>query len=448
MDYRFLIARRYLATSRRVTLVSVISGLSVAGVALGVTALIVVLSVMNGFYDIVRDLLVSFDPHVRIESVEGRGLTEADSLLRVVAGFEHVESAAAYVEGKALLTYEGAPDETQVVVVRGVEASAFSDSLGQGGAAASTISGAFDLARRDEQAGIVLGASLGSRLGLYPGLDDTTGSRVALLSAPGIERMLTQPLGIPPLQPFAVRGLYELEPVYDASHVFIELGEAQRLFRMPGHVSGIELRLDDLEHAEAVKAALERQLDPERLRVQTWYDLQRSLYDVMRLEKWGASFVLALIIVVAAFNIVGSLTMIVIEKRRDLGALAGDGRVAQRHPADLPARRAARRRRRERARPRARVGARARAATLRPRPPRGRRVVHHRRLPRGGPAVGRGADRGGGGGVVRGGGALPGGAGLGGGAGAGCPGRLSVGRAGCGRGGTGGLQIDGLSGRR
>ena len=115
MDFRFLIARRYLAASRRVTLVSIISGLSVAGVALGVTALIVVLSVMNGFYGIVRDLLVSFDPHVRIESAEGRGLMQADSLLRVARGIEGVESAAAYVEGKALLTYEGAPGETQVV---------------------------------------------------------------------------------------------------------------------------------------------------------------------------------------------------------------------------------------------------------------------------------------------------------------------------------------------
>jgi lipoprotein-releasing system permease protein len=121
-----------------------------------------------------------------------------------------------------------------------------------------------------------------------------------------------------------VRGLYELEPVYDASHVFIELGEAQRLFRMAGEVSGVELRLDDLERAAAVKAALQQRLGPD-VRVQTWYDLQRSLYDVMRLEKWGASFVLALIIVVAAFNIVGSLTMIVIEKRRDLGALQAMG---------------------------------------------------------------------------------------------------------------------------
>jgi len=322
VDFRFLIARRYLAASRRVTLVSIISGLSVAGVALGVTALIVVLSVMNGFYGIVRDLLVSFDPHVRIESAEGRGLTSVDSLLRVARGIDGVESAAAYVEGKALLTYEGAPGETQVVVVRGVDAALRADSLE--GVAAATTSGAFDLERRDGRAGIVVGQSLGLQLGLYPEVAGGTGSRVALLSAPGIERVLTQPLGLPPLQPFTVRGLYEIEPVYDASHVFIALSEAQRLFRMSGQVSGIELRLDDLERAPAVKADLQQRLGGD-LRVQTWYDLQRSLYDVMRLEKWGASFVLALIIVVAAFNIVGSLTMIVIEKRRDLGALQAMG---------------------------------------------------------------------------------------------------------------------------
>lgn len=325
MDFRLLIARRYLATSRRVTLVSVISSLSVAGVGLGVAALIVVLSVMNGFYDLVRDLLVSFDPHVRIESVEGRALPNADSLLSLARSLEHVESATAYVEGKALLTYDGASDETQVVVVRGVEAAAFSDSLAAGSPAGSALSGTFDLKRQGDEAGIVLGAGLGLRLGLYSGISTDSGSRVSLLSAPGIERLLTQPLGLPPRQPFTVRGLYEIEPVYDASHVFIELSEAQRLFRLPGQVTGVELRLDDLERADAVKAALQAQLSPAEIRVQTWYDLQRSLYDVMRLEKWGASFVLALIIVVAAFNIVGSLTMIVIEKRRDLGALQAMG---------------------------------------------------------------------------------------------------------------------------
>jgi lipoprotein-releasing system permease protein len=94
---------------------------------------------------------------------------------------------------------------------------------------------------------------------------------------------------------------------------------------MGDRVSGIELRLDNLDNATRVKADLNARLDPARFTVQTWYDLQRSLYDVMRLEKWGASFILVLIIVVAAFNIVGSLTMIVIEKRRDLGVLQAMG---------------------------------------------------------------------------------------------------------------------------
>jgi lipoprotein-releasing system permease protein len=94
---------------------------------------------------------------------------------------------------------------------------------------------------------------------------------------------------------------------------------------MNGRVSGVELRLDDLDRAEAVKQTLQASLDPERFEVLTWYDLQRSLYDVMVLEKWGASAILLLIVVVAAFNIVGSLTMVVIEKRRDIGVLQAMG---------------------------------------------------------------------------------------------------------------------------
>jgi len=327
VSFRLTIARRYLVSPRRVTLVSVISGLSVAGVALGVTALIVVLSVMNGFFDVVRDLLVSFDPHVRIESVEGRRLVDAEDLMQAAREIEGVQSVSVYVEGKALLAYEGIAS-TQVVTVRGVEPSAI-DAVGDDRPVAeSIVSGRFDVgpATDAQPPGIVVGSSLSVQFGLYPGLEEGPGgSRVTLLSAPGLERLLTQPLGLPPQQPFTVRGVYELQPTYDRAHVFIGLPEAQRLFRMPGHVTGIELRLDDLDRAESVRNTLARQLDPEAYQVSTWYDLQRALYDVMRLEKWGASFILMLIIVVAAFNIVGSLTMIVIEKRRDLGALRAMG---------------------------------------------------------------------------------------------------------------------------
>ncbi|MEM1126763.1 MAG: ABC transporter permease [Bacteroidota bacterium] len=321
MDYRLRIAQRYLISPRRVSLISVITGLSVAGVSLGVAALIVVLSVMNGFYDFVRDLLVSLDPHIRIESAEGPVFAAADSVIALAEGLPHVESAAAYVEGKALLDYEGG-EINKVVIVRGVEPEALREVSE---VEDRVVYGAFDVARRGNTAGIVLGLSLGQRLGLLPGGGGQDASVVRLLSAPGLERSLTRVFGAPPLTPFEVRGLYELEALYDESHVFIGLEEAQRLFSIGAQHSGVELRLDDLEQAEAVKAALEAQLDPTQYRVSTWYDLQRALYEVMELEKWGAWLILVLIVVVAAFNIVGSLTMVVIEKRRDMGVLQAMG---------------------------------------------------------------------------------------------------------------------------
>ena len=331
MGYRFLIARRYLVSRKQVSLISVITGISVAGVTLGVAALIVVLSVMNGFYDFVRDLLVSLDPHVRIVAADGRaaggdgagrGITDADSLMRLSLGLPHVEHAAPYIEGKALLLHEGGGEANRVVIVRGVDPETFA---GVSNVARQTGFGSFDLERQDGRPGIVLGMRLGQELALLPGGGSRDASAVALLSAPAIERMLTSVFGAPPVSRFDVRGLFELEETYDETHVFVALDEARRLFRMQDRVSGVELRLDDLEHADEVKAALQARLDAGRYEVLTWYDLQKSLYDVMQLEKWGAWAILFLIVVVAAFNIIGSLTMVVVEKTRDVGVLQAMG---------------------------------------------------------------------------------------------------------------------------
>ena len=330
MDYRLLIARRYLASRRRVTLISVISGISVGGVALGVAALVVVLSVMNGFYDVVRDLLVSVDPHVRIEAVGGRGLDDPEALVELASGVEGVVSATPYVEGKALLTSPEAASLNQVVTVRGVDPGALDSTT-----ASAIRQGAFDFARREGPPGLVIGGSLAGRSGVLAasspeasgaGGGAVAGTSVSLLSAPALERALVAyPFGLAAQQGFEVRGIYELEPAYDESHVFVGLEEGQRLFRMAGRVSGIDLRLADLDDAPEVQDLLTARLDGERYAVRTWYDLQASLYGVMRLEKWAASAILLLIVVVAAFNIVGALTMTVIEKRRDLGVLQAMG---------------------------------------------------------------------------------------------------------------------------
>lgn len=321
MDYRFQIARRYLASRREVSLISIITGISMTGVTLGVAALIVVLSVMNGFYDFVRDLLVSLDPHVRIVSADEQGMANADSLLRLARETKHVTAAAPYVEGKALLLHRGATGANRVVRVRGVDSSMVE-------ATAPTMAlGTFDLSRdADGTPGLVLNQRLGQRMGLVPeGKNRSAGMAVGLLSAPAIERTLTQIFGSPPVQRFEVRGLFQAQGASEEKRVFVALPEAQRLFRTGSQVTGIDLRLDNLERASVVKAALQKKLDSDRYTVETWYDLKKSLYDVMRLEKWGASAILGLIVIVAAFNIVGSLTMVVIEKRADIGALQAMG---------------------------------------------------------------------------------------------------------------------------
>jgi len=296
------------------------------GVTLGVAALIVVLSVMNGFYDFVRDLLVSVDPHVRVVGAgqEGAsGLTNADSLLQVAQSLDHVTSATPYVQGKALLIQQGGSTSNQVVRVRGIDSTALED------AAPTMALGTFDVSSDSSgPPGIVLDLSLARQSGLVPAGRQQGASTVGLLSAPAIERTLTQVFTSPPVQRFEVRGLFDVQAATDRNRVFVGLEDAQRLFQMGTTVSGIDLRLDDLERAATVKAELQRRLGSDRYAVQTWYDLQRSLYDVMRLEKWGASAILGLIVIVAVFNIVGSLTMVVIEKRRDIGVLQAMGASA------------------------------------------------------------------------------------------------------------------------
>lgn len=192
--------------------------------------------------------------------------------------------------------------------------------------APSMALGTFDLKQDDDGTpGIVLNRTLGQRMGVIPNGNGQSESAVGLLSAPAIEQTLTSVFDPPSVRRFDVRGLFQVQGASEEQRVFVSLSDAQRLFRTDGRVTGVDLRLSNLERAEGVKAALQQTLDPDRYTVRTWYDLQKSLYDVMRLEKWGASAILGLIVIVAAFNIVGSLTMVVIEKRSDIGALQAMG---------------------------------------------------------------------------------------------------------------------------
>lgn len=293
-----------------------------AGVAIGVASLIVVLSVMNGFYDFVQDLLTASDPHIRIESVEG-GLAQSDSLLRVVKSQALVTNAASMIQGQALLLHDGlGGDVNKVVIVKGVQAEDY-ERLRP--AVFESVSGSKELGRREGHPGLIVGRDLADRLLLRQETELGSASRVSILSAPGLEQLLTQLWAIPTSPSFDVRGIYDLGTITDESVVYVDIDEARRLFRLSGMVTSIEVELSDLNKASDVKKRLEAILPVGQYRVQTWYDLQRSQYSVMKIEKWAASFILMLIVLVAAFNIIGSLTMVVIEKRRDVGVLMAMG---------------------------------------------------------------------------------------------------------------------------
>ncbi|MCX7906988.1 MAG: ABC transporter permease [Bacteroidetes bacterium] len=322
MNYRVLLARRYLFSPRRWRFISVLSGISVLGVAIGVTMLIVVLSVFNGFYTLVRDLLLSFDPHVRLVPAQGPYLREVARWRALAEGAPYARQVSPYIEGKALLLYGSGPG--RVVLVRGLDPRALppglTPDLGPGlrapaSAGLLTPSGA--------PPPVLVGLSLASEMGFFRG--DT----VHLLGTAGVAEALAR-LGLPAPRPFRVMGLYEIYRVFDQAHVFTSLEAARSLLRFPeGAASGIEMRLSDPDRAREVQRWLEARLGDAPVRVETWYDLQRTLYEVMALEKWASYLILSLIIGVAALNILGSLTLLVLEKRREIGLLMALGASAR-----------------------------------------------------------------------------------------------------------------------
>jgi lipoprotein-releasing system permease protein len=307
-----LIARRYLVSRKHISLVSTLTMISIGGITVGTALLIIVLSVFNGFFDLIKTLLLSYDPDIRIESVEERSFIPPDDIGNIFASIPEIRIAAPYLQGKSLLAHRGSDEK--VVEVRGVDPLTFFQVVNMDQA---LDEGELDLSVKNRMPGMLIGHQLSAQLGIGPS------DRVSLLSAAGIQRSLTQFSGLR-FYTFDVRGSFYLQQVFEGSIVFIELEAAQRMFNARNRISGFDIKLHDHDTADRVKVQLQQKLGDQYL-VQTWYDLQKPLYDVMNIEKWSAYFILMLIVIVAVLNIIGSLTMIVIQKSRDIGLLMSVG---------------------------------------------------------------------------------------------------------------------------
>jgi len=296
MRYELWLGARYLFAKRRERFISIIAALSIGGVALGVAALLVVLAVMSGFDHDITEKLIGMNAELIVDAPAG--MQETTELLRTLSATEHVVGVSPFISGQAILRLS---DQAFGVMVRGIDL--------QREARVSRLANYMvmgHLPANDEE--IIIGTELSAFIHAPPG------TALTLISpADGSTHRLT-------VSGLFRSGMYE----YDSTLVAMTMAQAQRLYRLGATVSGIGVKLDQLEHAPQVAGMLRPQLGLP-YRVRTWMELNPALFGALRVEKTVMFVILTLIIVVAALNIMSMLIMIVMEKTKDIGILRALG---------------------------------------------------------------------------------------------------------------------------
>ena len=315
MAYEFFIAKRYLRSKRKTGFISLITYISMMGVMIGVAALIVVLSIMNGFESEVRSRIIGFGAHIRLRTFHNEGLEGYKKIVKQIENINHIIGISPYIDEKGLIISK---NRRSGVVIKGVDPN----TIGQvSDIENDVIYGTFDIGevKTDGQKpypGIVLGRYLADKLGV--GLGD----HVQILSPMGLSPLISK---IPHLRTFKVTGYFESGLFeFDDVFAYIAIKEAQLLFEMKKKVSGLEIKLDDLNFADNVSNKIDDLLGYPHTTV-TWFEMNKNLFSWMQIEKWSAFVILSLIIIVAAFNIVSTLIMIVLEKTKEIGILKSMG---------------------------------------------------------------------------------------------------------------------------
>lgn len=321
MNLAYRIARRYIFSKKSVNAINWIAGISMLGIALGAAALILVLSAFNGFEGLVKQLYSAFYPDLAIHADQGKHFG-ADSLdVEAMRRIDGVAALSLTLEENAIVVYG---DEEHIAVLKGVDSSfgrvtAVDDSV---------LIGRYAPFGEDGRPGAVLGA------GVADVLDVLLGPRAGQLTVYMPKRGLNAGVGL--TRAFRERriqpvGVFRIQQEFDARYVVVPLSFLQDLLDYgPGRVDAIEIRLERGADKARVMAGLEA-LAGEGFTVRDRYQLNPTVYKVMRTEKWAVYLVLTFILIVAAFNMIGSLSMLVIDKKRDIGTLramgAGEGLI-------------------------------------------------------------------------------------------------------------------------
>ena len=316
MNFPFYIARRYLFSKKSTHVINLISAISAVGVAVATMALVVTLSVFNGFHDLVASLLTAFDPQIEVVPAQGKTAPADDPLLTKIRQLPQVDVATECVEDQALAIYAG---RQAMVRVKGVDDNF--DKL-------SHINqilygdGEFTLHAANLQYGIV-GIRLADNMGM-----GTNWEGYMKVYAPQREGQLDM---MNPTEGFVEDSLISPGVVfavkqgrYDSNYILTSIAFARNLFGQQGRLSQLELRLKPGSDLDAVKAEMQ-QIAGDKYRVLDRMEQQEDTFRIMKIEKFIAYIFLTFILAVACFNIIGSLSMLIIDKRDDVVTLRNMG---------------------------------------------------------------------------------------------------------------------------
>ena len=328
LPYEIFVGLRYLRAKRRNRTISLNTFVSVAGITLGVAALIGTVGIMTGFKEDIQAKILGTTAHIIVQERMKDGMTDYDTLVKQVETVPDVLAATPFVLKQVMLTTQ---TSAQGVVVRGIDpqreenVTDLAKNLASGQLTDLSKPVTVHLPPADDptglpqpsqKPGIILGKELALRLGAFVGDTITVVSPAGPISAMGM---------VPKIRIFAVAGIFQSGMYeYDSSLAYIDLAEAQKFFNMGDSVTGIELKVTDVFRANEIARKVEEFLGFE-YGARDWMQMNRNLFAALKLEKTMMFLLLVLITIVASFNIVSTLTMIVTEKQKEIAILKAMG---------------------------------------------------------------------------------------------------------------------------
>lgn len=318
MGYPLFIGLRYLKAKRKQTFISVITFISIAGITVGVTALIIVLSVMNGFEKDLREKIIGVNAHLVVMKL-GEVMTGYEETAREVRSVGGVLGATPFTYSQGMVS---GPGGVVGLVVQGIdvdttgEVTVLPEKVTVGSIEGLRVSFKDAIGHEDVLPGILLGSELARTIGAEEGDEVSLMSPEVTSSALG---------GGPRTAAFRVSGIFELGMYeYDSAMAFISLENSQSFFRLGDSVTGIEVKIDDVELARERGHTIQQALGGP-FWTRTWMDMNKNLFSALKLEKVVMFIILALIIIVAGMNIISTLIMVVMEKGKDIAILKSLG---------------------------------------------------------------------------------------------------------------------------